>query len=62
MIAFKLLGVLLLLYIAYALNGGAVYARRGPRGGIYQRDAEPFRYWSTLAIYAALSIALLFVF
>jgi hypothetical protein len=62
MIAFKLLGAILVLYVAYALNSRAIYARRGIWGTTYRRDADPARYWSTLAAYTALSIALLFLF
>jgi hypothetical protein len=62
MIMFKLLGALLILYIAHALSTGRVYAKRGVWGASSKRDDEPVRYWSTIAIYAVLAAALLFCF
>jgi hypothetical protein len=61
-IVFKMLGVLVALYVAYALTVGKVYARRGPWGVIWTRTEAPFWYWSTIVIYGVLSAALFFVF
>ncbi len=62
MIMFKLLGALLILYIAHALSTGRVFAKRGVRGASSKRDDEPVRYWSTIVVYAVLATALLFYF
>lgn len=59
---FKLLGILVALYVAYALSIGEVYAKRGVSGATSTRAGEPYRYWSAIAAYALLAIALLFVF
>jgi hypothetical protein len=61
-VVFKLLGVVVLLYIVYALSAGEVYAKRGIWGARSTRAEEPFRYWSTIVVYTILSAALLFVF
>lgn len=59
---FKLLGVLLALYVAQCFMTGSVYAKYRFWGRTYTRDAEPFGYWSTVGIYCLLSLALFFVF
>ena len=61
-IAFKLLGALLIVYLAHALSTGQVYARRGVWGAFSKRDDEPIRYWTTIAVYAVLAAALLLYF
>ena len=62
MIMFKLIGALLILYIAHALSTGRVFAKRGVWGASSKRDDEPVRYWSTIVVYAVLATALLFYF
>jgi len=62
MIIFKLLGAALVLYIAYALARGEVYAKRGPWGAASRRSEQPVHYWSAIAAYTILSAALLFYF
>jgi len=62
MIMFKLLGALLILYIAHALSIGRVFAKRGVWGASSKRDDEPVRYWSTIVVYAVLATALLLYF
>ena len=59
---FRLLGVLLGLYVAYGLAHGEVYARSGVWGRTFYRDQDAWRYWSTIAIYCGLTVALLFYF
>jgi hypothetical protein len=61
-VIFKGLGVVLALYVAYALSVGKVYAKRGPWGVTWARSENPFWYWSTVVIYAILSAALAFLF
>ena len=59
---FRILGVALAFYIAFALASGHVYARSGPWGRDFARDSDTWGYWSAIACYALLSAALLFIF
>ncbi|HEU4623965.1 MAG TPA: hypothetical protein VFS52_04335 [Steroidobacteraceae bacterium] len=59
---FRVLGVLLAGYIVLALLSGAVYAKSGPWGRTFTRAEEPLHYWSAIASYALLSLALMFWF
>jgi len=59
---FKILGVLLLCYVAISFATGKVYARDRMWGRTYRRDENPWNYWSTLVIYFLLAIALFFLF
>jgi hypothetical protein len=59
---FKFLGVLVLLYAAYAAVKGAVFAKSGASGRTVSRDESPRYFWAVIAVYAALGIALLTVF
>lgn len=59
---FDMLGVLLGLYTLYAAATGAVYARSGAWGRRILREDEPRYFWVVIAIYVALSTALLLLF
>lgn len=59
---FKVLGIAIALYTAYAAATGAVFAKSGPRGRIVTRVATPRYFWTVIAIYAGLGVALLTVF
>lgn len=59
---FKALGALLALYTIYAVTTGNVYAKSGPGGRSISKTESPADFWITIAIYAGLSAALLFVF
>ena len=59
---FKLLGLLLLVYVAYAMLRGEVYARAGIGGAKVERAARPAYYWAVIVAYVGLAIALLTVF
>jgi uncharacterized BrkB/YihY/UPF0761 family membrane protein len=59
---FKLIGVLLALYTAYAAAQGEVYAKSRAWGRHIQRANEPRYFWVVIAIYALLALALLTVF
>jgi hypothetical protein len=59
---FKLLGLLLLVYVAYAVLRGEVYARAGLGGATIERAARPGYYWTVIVVYIGLAIALLTVF
>ncbi|HET6620266.1 MAG TPA: hypothetical protein VFG64_10020 [Dongiaceae bacterium] len=59
---FKLLGVAVLLYAAHAAVSGRVYARSGPGGRTISRRSSPRSFWTVIAIYAGLGLALLTMF
>jgi hypothetical protein len=59
---FKILGSLLLGYVAYCLYTGRTFAKSGLRGREFARDEQPFQYWSSVAAYAVLAAALMTVF
>lgn len=59
---FKILGVLLALYVLQALSSGRVYAKSGIWGRTYYRDEDPWGYWSAVIAYGLLSPALVFLF
>jgi hypothetical protein len=59
---FDALGVLLAGYVVMAVVNGAVYAKSGVWGRTFRRVDEPLRYWSAVAAYALLSLALIFWF
>jgi hypothetical protein len=59
---FKMLGVLVGFYTLYAAFRGEVYAKSGPTGRTVSRWDSPRYFWAVIAIYAALSVALLTVF
>jgi hypothetical protein len=59
---FQLLGVLVAGYTLYAIVVGRVYAKSGPGGRLVSRAESPGYFWVVIAIYAGLSLALLWVF
>jgi len=59
---FKLLGVAVLCYTAYAVARGEVYAKSGAWGRMVSRAESRDYFWLVIAVYAALGIALLTVF
>ena len=59
---FKMLGILVALYTAYAVIEGQVYAKSGPWGRTVSRVDSPEYFWVVIAIYAGLSVALVFIF
>ncbi|MCC6713871.1 MAG: hypothetical protein IT496_01440 [Gammaproteobacteria bacterium] len=59
---FKTLGIAVGLYAAYAAATGSVYANSGAWGRSITRAASPRRFWTVIAIYAGVSIALLTIF
>jgi cytochrome c biogenesis factor len=59
---FKLLGVVVGVYTFAAALKGTVYARSGVWGRAISKHESPDRFWMVIAIYAALSVALLTVF
>jgi hypothetical protein len=59
---FRLLGILLLCYVGYGIFIGRVYGRYHAWGRTFTRDGDPWHYWSTLAVYSLLAIALIFWF
>jgi len=59
---FKLLGIVVGLYTLYGAWAGEVYARSGVWGRRVRKDESPRYFWTVIAIYGALSVALLTVF
>jgi hypothetical protein len=59
---FTMLGILVGLYALYAAFTGAVIAKSGAWGRTVTRADSPRYFWTVIAIYAGLSIALLTVF
>lgn len=59
---FRALGILVLLYVCYALATGKVFAKNGPRGSMVSREENPGYFAAVIAVYIILGIALLTVF
>jgi len=59
---FKVLGVLVLAYTAFAVVQGEVFAKDGVWGRKVLRDASPRYFWVVICIYFGLSVALMTVF
>ena len=59
---FRALGLLLAGYIVVAVLSGAVYAKSAVWGRTFRRAEKPLRYWSAIAAYTLLSLALMFWF
>jgi hypothetical protein len=59
---FKMLGMLVGLYTLYGAVSGAVIAKSGAWGRTVTRAASPRYFWTVIAIYAGLSVALMTVF
>jgi hypothetical protein len=59
---FKGLGLLVAFYAIFAAFSGEVYAKAGAAGRTVSRSDSPEYFWVVIAIYAALSVALLVVF
>ncbi|HEU4459234.1 MAG TPA: hypothetical protein VFR90_08950 [Methylibium sp.] len=59
---FELLGALLACYVAHAIWRGRVAAKAGAGSRAVLRAETPGYFWTVIAIYAGLSLALLFVF
>lgn len=62
MTPFDILGLLVGGYAVYGALSGRVFAKSGPGGRIVSRAESPEYFWIVIAIYAVLSIALLFLF
>lgn len=61
-ILFKALGFLLAGYVAISVLNGAVYAKSAVCGRTFRRMDGPLHYWSALAAYTLLSVALMLWF
>jgi hypothetical protein len=59
---FKLLGVLVAAYTVISAMRGEVFAKSGVWGRTVTRADSPRDFWTIIAIYAALSVALFTVF
>ncbi len=61
-VLFKAMGLLLAGYVIMAVVTGAVYAKSGVWGRTLRRMDRPLHYWSVIAAYIVLSVALIFWF
>jgi hypothetical protein len=61
-VLFKALGLLLAGYVVMAVLRGAVYAKSAVWGRTFRRIDQPLRYWSAIAVYTLLCVALVFWF
>ena len=59
---FKILAVLVAVYVARSLVTGSVYARSGWWGRTFRRSQDGWRYWSAIVAYSVLVIMLFFAF
>ena len=59
---FRVLGILLLIYVAWALSKGEVYAKHRWSGKTIHRNESPGYFAAVIAIYIILGIALMTVF
>jgi hypothetical protein len=59
---FALLGALLAAYVVVAVLQGAVIAKRAAWGERIERDTDPARFWTVIAVYSGLAAALVLVF
>ncbi|MGH8504419.1 MAG: hypothetical protein ACRETM_00470 [Stenotrophobium sp.] len=59
---FKLLGVCVLIYAAYAAVTGSIQVRSGIGSRTVNREESPIYFWTCVVIYAGLAVALMTVF
>lgn len=59
---FKFLGILVGLYTVYAAVSGEAFAKSGLGGRTVSRAHSPRYFWAVIACYAALALALVFIF
>jgi hypothetical protein len=59
---FDALGIFVGLYTARAAITGEVFAKSGPWGQTIYREERPAYFWTVIAIYAALAVALFTIF
>lgn len=59
---FDLLGVLVAIYVVYSVYSGSVMARSGISWRRHERDGQPRSFWSVIAVYSLLAIALITIF
>lgn len=59
---FRLLGVVVGLYVVYCVLQGRVIVSWGPGARTFLRHKNPGWFWTSLGIYAVIVLMLLFVF
>ena len=59
---FRILGALLICYVAYGLSTGQISGRYRAWGRMFRRDEAPWLYWPTILVYSLLAVALIFLF
>jgi hypothetical protein len=55
---FALLAVPVAIYVVYAAVSGEIWVKQGPWGRRVARKENPVYFWTSVAIYAGLAIAL----
>ena len=59
---FRALGIVVLLYVCYALFQGKVYAKHRWSGKMVLRSESPGYFSAVISVYVLLGVALIFVF
>jgi len=59
---FKGIGILVATYTIYAISRGEVFAKSGIWGNTISKTQSPKYFWTVIAIYALLSVALITIF
>lgn len=59
---FRLLGVLLAIYVVRCVLQGSVVVSWGPGARTFRRADNPGWFWTSIVIYSLLTLALIFVF
>jgi hypothetical protein len=55
---FDVIGIGVGVYTLYAAVAGQVWAKAGPGARLVERSASPAYFWTVIAIYAGLAVAL----
>ena len=59
---FKIIAILIVLYIGYAILTGTVHTKSGPGSKTFSKKAEPAEYWFTVSLYLLIAIVTYFYF
>ena len=59
---FKVLGILVGLYVLQAISSGKVFAKSGVWGKTISREESLYNFWTVIVIYTGLAVALVTVF
>jgi len=59
---FRLLGIVVAIYTAYAAAQGEVFAKHRAWGRTIRRSEKPGYFWAVIGVYGLLALALVFIF